>query len=352
MKYFSKSCFTLPLPNIKFTDDVRNYTDTLLKSTHILTTSIILKNIMLAKIIRKILPLTLCMLLVFTGCTSLAPRLQPATAEPAISVKIKNLRPRVVLVLGSGGARGFSHIGVLKVLEQNHIPVDLIVGTSAGSIVGALYADHKSAADVRTIILTAKQNEVIDFSYLNVASGPISGIGLQNFLMDNMQAKSFDQLKIPFIAVAANLESGELHTFQSGLIAPAVNASSAAPPFFRPVKLYNKTYVDGGLLDPVAVDVAESFHPDIIIAVSLSSPLAKAVPTHGPGVFLRGFAMMLTKLTEDSAQHADVIIRPEFGEIDMFEGNQRKQIMLDGEKAAEKAIPAIKKLLATKHISS
>jgi NTE family protein len=306
---------------------------------------------MLTKIIRKALPLTIAALLLFTGCTSLQPKLQPATAEPAISAKIKNLHPRVVLVLGSGGARGFSHVGVLKILEQNHIRVDLIVGTSAGSIVGALYADHPSAADLKTLLLTAKRKDVIDFSYLNVASGPVSGIGLQNFLIDSMQAKSFDQLKIPFIAVATDLQTGELHTFQSGLIAPAVNASSAAPPFFRPVKLYNKTYIDGGMIDPVSVDVAESFHPDIIIAVSLSSPLSKTLPTHGPGVFLRGFEMMLTKLTQDSAKNADVIIHPEFGEIDMFEGNQREQIMLAGERATQKAIPAIKKLLAAKHIT-
>jgi NTE family protein len=305
---------------------------------------------MLTKIIRKTPLLTIAVLLFFTGCTSLAPKLQPPAAEPTTSVKIKNLHPRVVLVLGSGGARGFSHVGVLNILEKNHIPIDLIVGTSAGSIVGALYADHQSAADLRTILLTAKRNEVIDFSYLNVASGPISGIGLQNFLIDNMRAKSFDQLKIPFIAVATDLQSGELHTFQSGLIAPAVNASSAAPPFFRPVKLYNRTYIDGGMIDPVAVDVAESFHPDIIIAVELSSPLPKTMPTHGPGVFLRGFAMMLTKLTKDSAQHADVIIEPKFGEIDMFEGNERAQIMLAGERATQKAIPAIRKLLAAKHI--
>ncbi len=284
------------------------------------------------------------------GCTAIAPQINtPATEPPA--PYLKNFHPQVVLVLGSGGARGFSHVGVLKVLERNHIPIDMIVGTSAGSIVGALYADQPSAERVQKLLLEAKRENVIDFSVLNLGSGPISGSGLQNFLITNMRGKTFGQLQIHFLAVATDLESGQLHVFKSGPVAPAVNASSAAPPFFRPVKMYGRLYADGGLIDPVAVDVAQQFHPKIIIAVRLDSPLSKDMPTHSPGFFLRGFDLMLQRLNIYSAQQANVVITPQTGNIDMFESEGRADLMRKGEAAAEQAMPQIKKLLAEKHIA-
>lgn len=207
----------------------------------------------------------------------------PPVEPPA--TRLKNLHPRVVLVLGSGGARGFAHAGVLKVLQQNHIPIDLIIGTSAGSIVGALYADRPNSDALNKLLLTASQDDVIDFSYLSLYSGPVSGVGLQTFLVKNLRATNFSQLQIPFIAVASDLATGQAHAFASGPIAPAVNASSAAPPYFQPVPLYGKMYTDGGFVDPVAVDIAKRFHSQVIIAVELNYPLSKQLPSHGPGIF-------------------------------------------------------------------
>ena len=289
-------------------------------------------------------------LLVLSACATTPPAIEVPAQEPPVSYP-KNFHPQVILVLGSGGARGFSHVGVLEILEKNHIPIDMIVGTSAGSIVGALYADHPDAANVRKLLLTARRDKVIDFSIINLPSGPISGTGLQNFLITSMRAKTFNQLQIPFVAVAANMETGKLHVFASGPIAPAVNASSAAPPFFRPVAIYGKTFADGGLIDPVSVDVAKRFHPKIIIAVRLDSTLAKKLPTYSPGNFLRGFNMMLLQLSKYSAQDANIIITPETGDIDMFEDAGRAESMRAGEVATAKQISAIKKLLALNKIS-
>jgi NTE family protein len=286
--------------------------------------------------------------LIFTGCVT-APQIPMPSQEPPTAY-LDKLHPQVILVLGSGGARGFSHVGVLKVLEENHIPIDMIVGTSAGSIVGALYADQPSAAHLRNLLLSAKRDKVIDFSIFNIPTGAISGAGLQNFLYTNMHAKTFNQLRIPFVAVASNLETGQLHIFASGPIAPAVNASSAAPPFFRPVKMYGQLYADGGLIDPVSVDVAKRFHPKIIIAVRLDTGLSTTMPTHAPGYFLRGFDLMLINLTRYSAQDANVIIIPKLGDINMFEDAQRPALMREGELAAEKSIPEIKKLLRANNI--
>jgi NTE family protein len=298
----------------------------------------------------KILYSCLIACTLITGCTTIAPQTNMPPVEPPAPY-LDKVHPDVVLVLGSGGARGFSHVGVLKVLHDNHIPIDMIVGTSAGSIVGALYADDPSPERVRNLLITAKREKVMDFSVLNIGSGPISGEGLQKFLIDNMHAKTYGQLQIPFLAVAANLQTGQLHVFKSGPIAPTVNASSAAPPFFRPVNIYGQLYADGGLIDPVAVDVAKRFHPKIIIAVRLDSPIGNTVPTHSAGFFLRGFDLMLLQLNKYSAQEADVIITPQTGDIDMFEQNGRGDLMQKGEIAAEQAIPAIKRLLKQKHIS-
>jgi NTE family protein len=298
---------------------------------------------------KYILLISLCISFLTSCATTVAPKINTPAVEPPATY-LDNVHPQVVLVLGSGGARGFSHVGVLKVLERNHIPIDMIVGTSAGSIVGALYADQPQAAHVEKVLLEAKRENVIDFSIFNIGAGPISGAGLQKFLISNMRAQTFPQLSIPYIAVATNLETGQLHAFKSGPIAPAVNASSAAPPYFRPVKIYGNTFADGGLLDPVAVDVAKRFHPKIIIAVRLDYPLGKDMPTYSPGFFLRGFDLMLLQLTKYSAQKADVIITPDTGYIDMFEKDNRANLMHKGEIAAERAMPQIKKLLAERGI--
>jgi NTE family protein len=291
----------------------------------------------------------LFLIALLTGCATYPVQNNFPQNEPS-KAYFENQHPQVILVLGSGGARGFSHVGVLKILEQNHIPVDMIIGTSAGSIVGALYSDQPSADRVRKLLFEARREKVIDFSIVSIPTGPISGKGLQEFLTTNMHAKNFEQLKIPFAAIATDFEAGRLHVFASGPIAPAVNASSAAPPFFRPVKLYGRIYADGGLIDPVAVDVAKRFHPKIIIAVRLDSVLSKEMPTYSPGFFLRGFDMMLLQLSEYSARGADVVIVPEVGDINMFADSGRAASMDAGMDATRKALPAIKKLLAEKHI--
>ncbi len=300
---------------------------------------------------RSLLPSLLSALFVLLGgCAAQNPQLAIPQAEPSAAY-LKHVHPRVVLVLGSGGARGFAHVGVIKALEENHIPIDMIVGTSAGSIIGALYADQPSSNSLRELLLATPRNDVIDFSLMNLTQGPISGNGLQNFLVHHLKAKKFEDLQIPFIAVATDLDSGKMHVFESGPIAPAVNASSAVPFFFRPVKLYGKTFVDGGLIDPVAVDVAQSFHPKLIIAVSLNHPLSKELPTSGAGVFLRSFDMLLMHLNDYSASRAHIIIHPEPNEVAMFDGSKRTYLMQIGEESAKEALPAIKKLLAKKHIS-
>lgn len=293
----------------------------------------------------------LLIILLLNSCAASSPHLAIPEKEPSTR-HLKRLHPRVVLVLGSGSARGFAHAGVLKVLEEQHIPVDMIIGTSAGSIIGSLYADNPSASSLYRLLLKTPRHDVLDLSLMDLEPGIISGHQLQNFLLKNMRARSFEQLPIPFFAVATDVHTGKIHAFGSGPIAPAVNASSAVPPFFRPVTLYGNTYIDGGLIDPVAVDVARRYHPELIIAVSLNSPLSKSMPRTGPGVFLRGFDMMLNQLNDYSAAAAQIVIKPKLDEANMFDGTKRAELMRAGEMATYKALPAIKRLLLKYHISA
>lgn len=292
---------------------------------------------------------TLMMFYITACASSLSPVTIPSS-EPK-STYLQKVHPNVVLVLGSGGARGFAHAGVLKALEENHIPIDMIVGTSSGSIVGALYASYPSATTLEQLFLTTPRSQVIQFSLTKIFSGPFSGNVLQRYLIAHIKATSFDQLAIPFVAVATNLRTGKVHAFSSGPIAPAVNASSAAPPFFQPVELYGETYIDGGLVDPVAVDVARKFHPKMIIAVNLAPQLSANVPGVNPQVFLRSMGIMLSRLTQYSAQRADVIIHPDMEDIDIFEGAGREKSIKAGFDTAMNQMPAIKKLLDKNHIS-
>lgn len=288
--------------------------------------------------------------LILMSCVATSPNLQIPQREPAANY-LKKIHPQVILVLGSGSSRGFAHAGVLKELEKNHIPIDMIIGTSAGSIVGALYADNPSSASLQHLLLTTPRHEVMDFSLMNIHTGAVSGYQLQNFLIKNMRVNTFEKLSIPFIAVATDLSTGKIHAFESGPIAPAVNASSAVPGVFRPVNIYGKSYADGGILDPVAVDVAQRFHPKIIIAVSLDSPLSKPTSSSSPEVLMRSMTMMMTQLNVYSASQADVIIRPQREEISMFDGSKRKELIYSGEVAAKKVLPQIKRLLAQHKIA-
>jgi len=269
--------------------------------------------------------------------------------EPG-QARLENLHPRVVLVLGSGSARGFAHAGVLKVLEKNHIPIDLIVGTSSGSIVGSLYADNPNASKLQHLLLTTRRDEVINFSLLHLFHGPVSGFELRKFLKTHLRSTNFEDLKIPFIAVATDLQTGKAHIFGSGPIAPAVNASSAIPPYFPPIYMYGHTYADGGLVDPVAVDVAQQFSPKVIIAVKLDFPIAKEINASSPENFIRGFNLMLLKLSDYSSRDADVLITPKLGATDTFAETGREQLMQAGEDAAIEALPEIKRLLKAKNI--
>jgi NTE family protein len=254
-------------------------------------------------------------------------------------------QPRVALVLGGGGARGFAHVGVLQVLEQAKIPVDLIVGTSAGSIVGALYADNPNAAALRDLITNVQKRNFVDISVLHILNGPITGNALTNFLQSNMTARDFKDLKIRFVAVATDLEKGEVFPIVSGPVAPAVHASAALPPYFRSVSLNGRTLVDGGVTAPVPVAIALKYQPKVTIAVRLAADLSPKLPKDSLGEIARSYSISLEKLGEVYANEADVAIHPDLGTAGIFDFSNKEALFQAGVTAATKALPRIRELV-------
>lgn len=265
--------------------------------------------------------------------------------KPA-SQKLKNIE--VALVLGGGGSRGIAHAGVIEVLEENNIPIDIIVGSSAGSAVGAIYADTKNSKETKNILFRAKTNEILDFSIIDFLSmlhttkTPVVGQAYENFIFENLKAKTFDQLKIPLAVVTVDTITGQKFIIDSGPIAPAVRASSAIPPIIAPVKLYGKLLFDGGILEPVPVDTAKNYSPKITIAVDISTLPPKTEAVNALDLTYRALWFSYFKLARTQSRTADIDIYIDLDGHGTFEDNRKEELYQAGRKAALEMIPVIK----------
>ncbi len=256
--------------------------------------------------------------------------------------------PHIALVLGGGGTRGFAHVGVINALAKAGIPIDLIVGTSAGSIVGALYADNADAKFVEKVMKNSKFFDFADITYIPHGHGFISGRKLQHFLHKNMRSSTFNELKIPLVVVATDLRTGHAKIISSGPIPPAINASSAMPGAVHPVKLYGYTLVDGGIVSQTPVNIAKRYQPDIIIAVNLDAELPEKMPRSFAGVFERSFRICIHSIAHYSEEGADITIHPILGTSGTFDFHEKNKLICAGEVAAQKVLPKIKALIQKK----
>jgi NTE family protein len=286
-------------------------------------------------------------LILLSGCASQADIAIPKR-EPAPLKLTKP--PRIALVLGGGGARGYAHLGVIKTLSKAGIPIDLIVGTSAGSIVGALYADNADPQLAERTMRQAKFFDLADFTFVPYGYGFISGRKLQHFLLNKMRSRWFNELKIPLVVVTTDLYSGKPKTISSGPISPAVNASSAMPGAVHPVKMYGHTLIDGGMVAQIPVNIAKQYHPDIIIAVDIEAEFSNDMPTSIAGVFARALDISIHAIADFSGKGADITIHPVVGNVGVFDLSKKSQLIHAGEVAAQKALPQIKTLLAKKAV--
>lgn len=257
-----------------------------------------------------------------------------------------NVRPKVALVLGGGSARGFAHVGVIKALEQNGIRPDMVVGCSAGSLVGAFYAAGYTAQQMEDVALRIRDAEVVDL-VSGSKRGMISGEALQNLVNQYIQNRSIEGLKIPFGAVATNLRTGEAVTFRSGNTGFAVRASCSIPGVFIPAKSGSNEYVDGGLNSPMPVQQAREMGAEVVIAVDVSSSVLNNGNPHGMFELLtQSFDIMGNALTKLEGEKADVLIKVDTSRYSSTDFNARGPIMLAGYQAGQRAAGRIRERVA------
>jgi NTE family protein len=251
---------------------------------------------------------------------------------------------QIAVVLGAGASKGFSHIGVLKVLESHKIPVHMVVGTSAGAFVGSLYAYGYTPYELQAIALAIQKDDVAD--YIMPDNGFVKGEKLENFINVKVKYTPIDKLKLPFYAVATNIKTGEEIVFGRGNTGMSVRASCSIPGIFNPVVISDKYYVDGGLVSPLAIDVARRFGADVVIAVDISSSIESAPPKGTIETMMRAIDIMYSKIASLQIKNADVVIKPRVGYIGSSDFAKRHEAIMEGEKAAEEAMPAINQIIS------
>lgn len=290
-------------------------------------------------------------------------------------------RPRVALVLGGGGARGLAHVGVLKVLEEAHIPVDCVVGTSMGALVGGVYASGQSAAALSRAVGAIRWNEVLDDlparrdrsyadkqdDWLNMFSLglgvsdkgqlllPKGAIGTQKVdllireLVNNATIETFDSLPLPYRAVAADLETGDMVVLSRGDLAAAMRASMAVPGLFPPVERDTRVLVDGGIARNLPIDVARGVCGDVVIAVDVGSPLLTRKQTQDAiSISDQAVRALMQRNVDQQLQQLskrDVLIQPKLGAMAAAAFGEADQAIAAGEAAARAALPALSKLV-------
>ncbi|MEB0138498.1 patatin-like phospholipase family protein [Undibacterium sp. CCC2.1] len=265
--------------------------------------------------------------------------------EPAFLPVQKTARHvKIGLALGGGAARGFAHIGVIKALESQGIFPDIIVGTSAGSVVGAMYAAGNSGFALQKMALDMDEATISDWSLPLFAksSGMLKGDALQAYVNRMVGGLSIEKLKKPFGAVATDLSSGQAVLFQYGNTGAAVRASSAVPAVFQPVKINGRQYVDGGLVAPVPVRFAREMGADLVIAVNISQAPEIQNGSSSIDILLQTVTIMGQSITQYELKLADVVIRPDLPGMKGSDFGGRNLAILAGERAAMAAMPELK----------
>jgi NTE family protein len=259
----------------------------------------------------------------------------PTTAQAPIKLGI---------ALGGGAAKGFAHIGVIKILEANGLAPAVVAGTSAGSVVGALYASGMNAFELQEKAVALDEAKIRDLQFSS--GGLVLGKKLEDYVNDQVHRQPLERLAKPFVAVATRLEDGERTVFARGNTGQAVRASSSVPGVFQPVTIGKYHFVDGGIVSPVPVDAARALGADVVIAVDISNKARGKAPEHLLGALNQSIAIMGQKLGQAELARADVVLRPQVLDIGAADFSQRAQAIVEGEKAATAAMPQIRERIA------
>ena len=270
---------------------------------------------------------------------------QPASAPAeAIPVSKATRPPRIALALGGGAARGFAHIGVIEVLEENGIHPDIVTGTSAGSLVAALYASGHSGKELESIALGMDESALTDWSF--PGRGLIRGEALARYVREATGNKPMEQMKISLGIVATDLDTGKPILFRRGDVGTAVRASSAVPAVFQPVKLGVHEYVDGGLTSPVPVRSAREMGADVIIAVDISQLPDGGDTSNALHMLMQTFSIMGRSINELELKEAEIVLRPKLPGVAGTDFTVRKKNIEAGRAAALAMLPQIRAKVA------
>ena len=264
-----------------------------------------------------------------------APEVKPVPPQP--------FPRKVALVLGAGAAKGFAHVGVIKVLEANRVPVHLVVGTSVGSLVGSLYAYGYAAYDLQRLAMEIGTGDIADLTVPD--NGFVKGEKLEAYVNHMVRGTPMEGLRTPFYAVATDIGSGQEMVFGKGNTGAAVRASCSIPGVFRPVRIGDRTYVDGGVVSPVAVDAARRMGADVVIAVNIAGEVDGTAPEGTLDTIFQSINVMYARIAAAQLSRADVVIRPRVGHIAPGDFTKRHEAILEGERAAQEALPGIRALL-------
>jgi NTE family protein len=274
------------------------------------------------------------------GGTPAASPAAPATPRPAPRP------PRIGLALGGGAARGFAHIGVLQVLEEQGIKPDLVVGTSAGSLVASLYASGKTPTELQSMAMTLDESSITDWVF--PGRSLLKGEALAKFIRSQTGGKQIENMRLPLGIVAADLQSGAPILFRRGDPGTAVRASSAVPAVFEPVRINGREYIDGGAVSPIPVRFARQMGAEVVIAVDISA-IPQGQPTkRAVDILLQTFNIMGHAISKHELAEADVVMRPKLEGIGSADFSARRLSILAGREAALMVLPQLKERIAAR----
>ncbi len=267
---------------------------------------------------------------------------------------IKNKRPKIGLALGSGGPKGLAHIGVIKVLEENNIPVDFIAGSSIGAVVGGVYSATKDIKLIEETMINTNWRQILSLIDFSFRQGLVGGEKLKKFIESYIGKVKFRDLKVPLSVIATDLKSGKAISINQGEVASAIRASISVPLFFKPLKQENKLLADGGLSLPVPVETVKEMGAELVIAVNLDTDYSiNNGNTNKTKFGLYKIAnssinLLIHHLSFWNIKGADILVEPKLGIVHWNKFLEGEDIILAGEKAMEEALPQLKKMIYQK----
>jgi NTE family protein len=299
----------------------------------------------------RLVPLLASAILLGACATAPVPNV-PNISPPIVTIGpapvVPKIPPKIGLALGGGAARGFAHVGVIQVLEEAGIRPDFVAGTSAGSLVAAIYASGKNGAQLQRVAETMEEATIADWTLPLFSRGVLRGDALARYVNTQVSGRLIEDMPLSLGIVATDLNTGGDVVFQRGDTGTAVRASSAVPAVFQPVKISGHEYVDGGLVSPVPVRAARKMGAELIIAVDISSPPEGNLAGGTLEILLQTFSIMGKSINTFELRDADVVVRPALNGVSSSDFSARKRSIEAGRKAMQQMLPQLRAAIATK----